>query len=131
EELRLTVLENRIDADLESGNQTGLVGELEALVAEQPLRERLRGQLILALYRGGRQADALEVYRETRRVLADELGLEPSPQLRELERAILRHDPSLAAAVAPLPAQANREPPPGRRRRLYAVGLPRGPPPAI
>ena len=98
EELRLMVLEKRIDADLEAGHEAGLVAELEALIAEQPLRERLRGQLILALYRSGRQAEALEVYRETRRMLADELGLEPSPDLRELERAILQHDPALRAS---------------------------------
>jgi DNA-binding SARP family transcriptional activator len=118
EELRLTVLENRIDADLEAGNQSGLVGELEALIAEHPLRERLRGQLILALYRGGRQAEALEVYRETRRVLADELGLEPSPELRELERAILQHDPALRPS--PMSGAVVAEPGvrPGRRRRV-------------
>lgn len=119
EELRLSVLENRIDADLEAGNQAGLVGELEALIAQHPLRERLRGQLILALYRSGRQAEALEVYRETRRVLADELGLEPSPELRELERAILQHDPALRAS--PLSATVVAEPGvrPGRRRRVF------------
>jgi DNA-binding SARP family transcriptional activator len=116
EELHLTVLENRIDADLEAGNQTGLVGELETLIAEQPLRERLRGQLILALYRSGRQAEALEIYRETRRVLAEELGLEPSPKLRELERAILQHDPTLRSSPPVAPATGVR---PGRRRRIF------------
>jgi DNA-binding SARP family transcriptional activator len=125
ENLRLVVLENRIDADLEAGNQGAVVGELESLIAQNPLRERLRGQLILALYRGGRQAEALEVYRETRRVLADELGLEPSPELRELERAILRHDPALtatatAAVAAPDP---NGEPRPGRKRRFYGGAI--------
>ncbi len=119
EELRLAVLENRIDADLEAGNHNGIVGELETLITENPLRERLRGQLILALYRGGRQAEALEVYRETRRVLADELGLEPSPELRELERAILRQDPALAATPASTESIAESGPRPGRRRRLY------------
>jgi len=119
EELRLTVLENRIDADLEAGNQAGLVGELEALIAEYPLRERLRGQLILALYRCGRQAEALEVYRETRRVLADELGLEPSPELRELERAILQHDPALRANPGSTVMAVESGVRPGRRRRLY------------
>lgn len=113
EELRVTVLENRIDADLEAGNHDGLAAELEALIPEHPLRERLRGQLILALYRSGRQAEALEVYRETRRVLVEELGIEPSPELKELERAILRHDPALASpATAPQPAEP--EVPPGR-----------------
>jgi DNA-binding SARP family transcriptional activator len=119
EELRLTVLENRIDADLESGNQAGLVGELEALIAEQPLRERLRGQLILALYRGGRQAEALEVYRETRRVLANELGLEPSPELRELERAILQQDPALRATPVSTAMASEQGVRPGRRRRIF------------
>lgn len=120
--LHLTVLENRIDADLEAGDHAGLVGELEMLIAQYPLRERLRGQLILALYRSGRQAEALEAYRETRRVLAEELGLEPGPELRELERAILQHDPAL---------QPNRrsedlvaEPRvPGRRRRILIGAL--------
>jgi DNA-binding SARP family transcriptional activator len=119
EELRLAVLENRIDADLEAGNPTEIIGELETVIADNPLRERLRGQLILALYRSGRQAEALEVYRETRRVLADELGLDPSPELRELERAILRQDPSLAPEAVSVELSADRQPPPGRRRRLY------------
>jgi DNA-binding SARP family transcriptional activator len=100
EELRLSALEERIDADLELGGSPELVHELETLVAAHPLRERLRGQLILALYRSGRQAEALETYRETRRVLVEELGIEPSPELKELERAILRQDPSLAVAPA-------------------------------
>jgi DNA-binding SARP family transcriptional activator len=118
EELRLNTVERRIDADLEAGNHSGLVGELEALIAEHPLREHLRWQLILALYRADRQAEALEVYRETRRVLTEELGLEPSPALKELEQAILRHDPSLDARTSP----ARSEPPPEteqpRRRRI-------------
>ena len=96
EELRLGALERRIEADLELGRHAKLVGELEGLVAAHPLRERLRAQLMLALYRSGRQADALDVYREARRALDEELGLEPSEELRELERAILRHDPALA-----------------------------------
>ena len=98
EELRLATLERRIDADLETGRNSELVAELETLIAHHPLREHLRGQLILSLYRAGRQAEALEVYRETRRVLAEELGLDPSPGLRELEKAMLRQDPSLALA---------------------------------
>jgi DNA-binding SARP family transcriptional activator len=109
DELRLSALEHRLDADLELGGHEELVGELEALVAEHPLRERLRGQLILALYRSGRQAEALETYRETRRVLVEELGIEPSPELRELERAILRQDPSLGSAPPP-PEPADAEP---------------------
>ena len=91
-ELRLEALTERIDCDLRLGRHGELVGELEALVAEHPLRESLRGQLMLALYRSGRQADALEAYIETRRALRDELGLEPGPELRRLEQEILRHD---------------------------------------
>jgi DNA-binding SARP family transcriptional activator len=104
EELRLVALEGRIDADLALGRDAELVAELEALVREHPLRERPRAQLMLALYRAGRQAEALEVYRQTRRLLVDELGIEPSPALHELEQAILHQDPELApqvAAVAP------------------------------
>jgi predicted ATPase/DNA-binding SARP family transcriptional activator len=100
EELRLAVLEDRIDADLACGRHAELVGELEALVAEHPLRERLRRQLVLALYRGGRQAEALQAYRAARQMLSEELGLEPTPGLRELEQAILTHDADLAAPVA-------------------------------
>jgi DNA-binding SARP family transcriptional activator len=99
EELRVTALEERIAAELELGRHAALVGELEQLVATHPLRERLRGQLMLALYRCGRQAEALEVYRAARLALADELGLDPSPELQELERRILRQDPSLAPAA--------------------------------
>ncbi len=104
DELRLAVLEERIEADLALARHADLVGELEALVAEHPLRERLRGQLMLALYRSGRQADALESYRAARRVLTEELGLEPSETLRDLQRAILAHDPSLKA-----PSHVDRE----------------------
>jgi YVTN family beta-propeller protein len=95
EERRLSVLEQRIEADLVLGRHADLVGELEALVAAHPLRERLRGLLMLALYRSGRQAEALKVYQQTRDALVDELGLEPSRELHELEQAILRQDPSL------------------------------------
>ena len=94
-ELRLAALEKRIDADLALGRHADLVGELETLVEEQPLRERLRAQLMLALYRCGRQADALGVYRSARAVLVEQLGIEPSPPLRELEQAILRQDPTV------------------------------------
>src|SRR5207253_10266184 len=92
EELHLTCLEERVEADLVLGLTGVLVAELRRLVSEHPVRERLRGQLMLALYRGGRRAGALEVYRELRSVLRDELGLAPSAQLRELETAILRQD---------------------------------------
>ena len=95
EESRLDVLEEQIDAELALGDHARLVGELEALVHEHPSRERLLGQLMLALYRSGRQADALEAYRVARRRLVDELGLEPGRGLQELERAILAQDPGL------------------------------------
>jgi DNA-binding SARP family transcriptional activator len=94
-ELRLDALGRRIEAELELGRHEQLVGELTALVEEEPLREQLRGQLMLALYRSGRQVDALAVYREGRRLLVDELGVEPGRELQALERAILRHDPTL------------------------------------
>jgi DNA-binding SARP family transcriptional activator/ABC-type transport system substrate-binding protein/streptogramin lyase len=96
EELRLVAVEERIEAELALGQHDKLVPELEALTAKYPLRERLRGQLMLALYRSGRQAEALRVYTETRRRLVDELGIEPSQSLRDLEQAILRQDPALA-----------------------------------
>jgi DNA-binding SARP family transcriptional activator/WD40 repeat protein len=97
EELRLLGLEERIDAELALGRHADLCAELATLTSEYPLRERLRGQLMLALYRCGRQADALAVYRRTSRLLRDELGLDPSRSLRELERAILEQDSSLDA----------------------------------
>jgi predicted ATPase/DNA-binding SARP family transcriptional activator len=100
EELRLAAIEDRIEADLTLGRHGQLVAELEQLVAEHPLRERLRGQLMLALYRSGRQADALAVYQRMRRSLADGLGLEPSESVRKLQRAILAHDPALATPHA-------------------------------
>jgi DNA-binding SARP family transcriptional activator len=95
EEIRLAAVELRIDADLALGRHDDLVGELEALVAEHPLRESLRGHLMTALYRSGRQAEALDAYKDTRRALVDELGIEPSTALQELERAILRQEPAL------------------------------------
>jgi tetratricopeptide (TPR) repeat protein len=106
EEARLVALEERLEVDLRLGRHAELVGELEVLVASYPGRERLRGQLMLALYRSGRQAEALTVYRATRQMLVEELGLEPSLALQELERAILRADPALepgplTAAPAP------------------------------
>jgi DNA-binding SARP family transcriptional activator len=95
EELRLVALERRIEADLALGREAELIGELETLVAKHPLRERLRGLLILALYRAGRQAEALDAYQAARRALVDELGIEPGRELQALERAILRHDRAL------------------------------------
>jgi DNA-binding SARP family transcriptional activator len=95
EEIRLAALELRIDADLALRRHDELVGELEALVAKHPLRERLRTYLMMALYRSGRQPEALGAYQDARRTLVDELGIDPSPALRELEQKILRQDPSL------------------------------------
>jgi DNA-binding SARP family transcriptional activator/streptogramin lyase len=95
EELRLTGVEARIETDLALGGHDSLVAELETLVAAHPYREGLRAQLMLALYRSGRQAEALETYRRARRTFSEELGVEPGPRLQKLERAILRHDPSL------------------------------------
>jgi DNA-binding SARP family transcriptional activator len=97
DELRLETVEGRFEAMLQLGRHGAIVAELETRVAEHPLRERLRGQLMLALYRSGRQVEALEVYRRGRRLLADELGLEPGAELQRLERAILSQDASLDA----------------------------------
>ena len=102
EEIRLAAVELRIDADLALGRHDGLVGELEALVAEQPLRERLREYLMTALYRSGRQAEALDAYKDARGAFVDGLGIEPSAALQGLERAILRQEPALnLPATAP------------------------------
>ena len=95
DELRLAALEDRVEADLERGCAAPLVAELEALVARHPLRERLRGQLMLALYRCGRQAEALQAYQDARRALVEELGIEPSPALQQLQAAILRQEGAL------------------------------------
>jgi DNA-binding SARP family transcriptional activator len=100
EELRTSVREDRIDAALAIGRDSQVIAELEGLVAEQPLRERSRAQLMTALYRMGRQAEALHVYQEGRRLLTDELGLEPGPALKELHRQILRQERALAPAVS-------------------------------
>ena len=97
EEFRLAAMEERVDAELALGRHAALVGELEAAISEQPLRERLRAQLMLALYRCGRQAEGLAVYRQTREHLNVELGLEPGVALQQLERAILVQDPALDA----------------------------------
>jgi DNA-binding SARP family transcriptional activator/ABC-type branched-subunit amino acid transport system substrate-binding protein/streptogramin lyase len=95
DESRIVALMDRIDCDLALGRHDDLVGELDVLVAEHPLRERLYAQQMLALYRSGRQADALRAYQQARSLLVDELGLEPSPALQRLEGGILNHDPSL------------------------------------
>jgi YVTN family beta-propeller protein len=109
EELGLAALEERIEADLALGRDRDLIPELEALVAKNPLRERLRGQLMLALYRSGRQAQALEAYQRARRVLVDELGIEPSPALQRLEQAILQQDGSLELVRQRTPTVAGRD----------------------
>ena len=109
EELKTAAREELFDAELASGRHAHLVPELEAFVAEHPLRERPRAQLMLALYRSGRQADALELYRQTRAILVEELGLEPSAELNELEQAILRHDPSVGPGKGPAPVSAEPE----------------------
>jgi class 3 adenylate cyclase len=110
EELRTAAREELIHAELELGRHAALVGELEALVLEHPLRERPRGQLMLALYRSGRQAEALEAYRTARETLVNELGIDPSPELQKLEQAMLRHDPELdlRARVASAPTEPDR-----------------------
>jgi DNA-binding SARP family transcriptional activator len=102
EELRVTALELRIDGELALGNHDAAVGELEALMAAHPLRERLRSQHMLALYRSGRQAEALAAYQAFRRALSDELGIEPSPALRGLERRMLSQDPTLERPPEPV-----------------------------
>ena len=118
-ELRTATLEDLIDAELGLGAGPELVEELESLIQAHPFRERLRGQLMLALYRGGRQADALAAYQETRRTLVDELGIEPSAPLRELEQAILRQDASLAGPE-PVAVEATL---PEERRKTVTVLL--------
>ena len=114
EEEREVALMDRIDCELLLGHDDELVPELETLVNRYPLRERLRAQLMLALYRSGRQADALDLYAQTRRIMREELGLEPSPALRDLEREILRHDPKLDPFPEP-PVDQDKGP---RRPRL-------------
>jgi len=116
-ELRLAALEDRLDADLALGRAGELIPELELLVSEQPFRERLRAQLMLALYRAGRQAEALAAYRQARQTLVDELGIEPSERLKELHRQILRHDPALAGRHPPPPRTAA----PREERKLVTV----------
>ncbi|NBM17768.1 BTAD domain-containing putative transcriptional regulator [Streptomyces sp. GC420] len=101
EEWRLQLLEARLDMDLEVGCHAEAVSELTALTAAHPLRERLRELLMLALYRSGRQAEALAVYADTRRLLADELGVDPRPEMSRLQQRILRADPGLAEPLAP------------------------------
>jgi predicted ATPase/DNA-binding SARP family transcriptional activator len=117
EELRLEALQERIEADLALGASAELIGELELLVGQYPLRESLRGQLMLALYRSGRQAEALAAYRDARGALVDALGIEPALALRQLERRILEQDPGLELAAAEPPATRGAQPTPDLRSR--------------
>ena len=119
EELRLAATEERVEADLARGRHAELVPELEQLVERHPLRERMRGQLMLALYRCDRQAEALSIYQDGRRALAEDLGLEPSQRLRQLEQQILERD----AALAPPAPQRGRAAAPAPRRRDLRVPL--------
>ncbi len=107
EESRFTAIEDRVDADLLLGRHAELIGELEALVQEHPLRERLWAQLMTALYRAGRQADALRAYQRARTVLAEQLGIDPGPALRQVEEAVLAQDSALASPARPAPAVAS------------------------
>lgn len=118
DELRLAAVEERIDADLARGDHARLVSELEALVREEPLRERLRARLMLALYRCGRQAEALAQYQETRRLLVEELGIEPGDELKSLHRRMLNHDRTLVATPS---AGGGGEPPAPREERVVIV----------
>src|SRR5215467_2369597 len=136
EELRLAALEARIDADLSLGRHDALTAELEQLAAEHPLRERLHAQLMLALYRCGRQADALAAYRRARDLLADELGIDPGEPLERLHAAVLAHDRALDWTGTPAPPGAPAQGSPGwrfagggelawarqRARRLLVIG---------
>ena len=109
-------MEVRVDADLAAGRHAELVGELQQLTSQHPWRERLHAQLMLALYRSGRQADALEAYRHAREVLVEQLGIEPGAELHDLHEAILAHDPALDAPPA-TPADCRRA---AARRRARA-----------
>jgi eukaryotic-like serine/threonine-protein kinase len=122
DELRLGALENRLERDLAAGRHPDTISELETLVAEHPLRERFRAQLMLGLYRAGRQAEALDAYQAARRTLLDELGIEPRPELRELQQAILRQDPALDAAAAAPDARPAHSTFVGRERELAELG---------
>jgi DNA-binding SARP family transcriptional activator/ABC-type glycerol-3-phosphate transport system substrate-binding protein len=114
-ELHIRTVEDRIEADLALGRHDALVGELDGLVAKHPLRDHLRGQLMLALYRCGRQAEALRIYQDGRRALAEELGIDPSPDLRRLEDLVLRQDPELLPIAVEPPETPRRNPYKGLR----------------
>jgi len=121
DEARLQAVEDRIEADLGRGHERDVVPELRALIAEHPFRERLRGQLMRALFAAGRQTEALDVYRETRTLLDEELGLEPGAELRDLERRILSHDPRLEPEPAASPVARVAPAEPVRARRPATV----------
>jgi DNA-binding SARP family transcriptional activator/basic membrane lipoprotein Med (substrate-binding protein (PBP1-ABC) superfamily) len=121
EEVRLRALEIRIDADLALGRHAELVGELRRLVEEHPYRERLVAELMIALYRSGRQAEALEAYERTRRVLMDDLGIQPGPELQRLSGQIVRHEPELSVAVSAAPVRGESPRTPRRRRVISAL----------
>jgi DNA-binding SARP family transcriptional activator/sugar lactone lactonase YvrE len=114
-------LEDRIDHDLQAGHNTGLVPELERLINQHPLRERLHGQLMLALYRSGRQADALEAYQHARRILETQLGLQPGPHLQQLQQQILNHDPTLTTPTRKPHHAGKRRP--TRKHALIALAV--------
>ncbi len=122
----MAAVESRIEADLAVGNHGGVIGELETLVREHPYRERLRALQMLALYRSGRQAEALRAYQRARTLLGEELGIDPSPELRDLEQRILEQDPGLdfvsdaSAQHRPAEADATR-PEVGRTVRGYEL----------
>ncbi|MDT0458873.1 BTAD domain-containing putative transcriptional regulator [Streptomyces sp. DSM 41527] len=120
-EWRVSVVEERIEADLELGRHADLVTELAGLVAEFPLRERLRARLMLALYRCGRQAEALAVFDETRRILRDGLGVDPGPDVQKLHARILRSDPSLSQHAWPVPQPRRADPPQASAHEPEAV----------
>jgi DNA-binding SARP family transcriptional activator len=126
-DLRVAALEQLMEAKLALGRHAEVVGELDTLISEHPYRERLRAQLMLALYRCDRQADALQAYQDARTRLVEELGIEPGERLRELERAILAQDPALAVpapeAVEP-PADLGAEAPPSARQAAPSLALP-------
>ena len=124
EEARLAAAEDRLEAELALGRHAAAIGDLERLTADEPYRERPRAQLMLALYRCGRQADALRLYRRTARLFRDELGIQPGPELRERERAILGHDPELMLSTARGPRGSLPAPPTpliGRQAELEAI----------
>ena len=122
EELHLRAIELAIDAELAAGRHADVIARLEELIAEEPLRERLHAQRMLALYRAGRQSEALEAYREARETLIEQIGVEPGPELQRLQAAVLAQDPSLDAPppVAELPVQLEGGSPllAGREREL-------------